>query len=99
MARRPAACEPLREPGAGAGSGAGLLCPERVLSAPDVRCSLAGFCRCFGSFRMEGETSGFGAISATSTKSSRLVLWVARAKSFSQFVSVRWGASTAMPLK
>ena len=46
-----------------------------------------------------GETSGFGAISATSTRSSRLVLWVARARSSPQLVSVRWGASTAMPLK
>ena len=38
---------------------------------------------------MEGETSGFGAISTTSTRSSRLDLWVARARSSSQLVSVR----------
>ena len=33
---------------------------------------------------MEVATSGFGAISATTTRSSRFVLWVARAKSSSQ---------------
>ncbi len=63
-----------------------------------IACSSIGFGRGFGSFRMEVETSGFGAISATSTRSSRLDLWVARAKSSSQLASVRCGAITAIKL-
>ncbi|GEM_PF-6496090 len=72
-----------------------LACSEPSLSAG---CCPFFFCRS-GSFRMEGATSGFGATSATSFWISPLVLWVARAKSSSQLLSVRCGANTARPLK
>ncbi|GMR23966.1 MAG: hypothetical protein BMS9Abin37_2447 [Acidobacteriota bacterium] len=63
-------------------------------------------CRVFttlrGTFRIEGGTSGFGESPATSSLSSRLLLWTARAKSSSPSAGVSFfscGASVAMALK
>ncbi len=67
------------------------------------RCSLAGAglggALRTGSLRIVDATSGLGATSATSSRICRLLLCVARSKSASRLVSVRTGASLAIPAK